>query len=86
VDKVRTEWGFRGVLVKFKLEVGLSEAQLLEVAEQARVHSQANLMAANTLEGMQDWAIIGSGPGSYRKVSRVEFAERLLDAVEESKR
>ena len=33
VDRVRTDWKFRGVLVKFKLEVGLTDEQLLAVAE-----------------------------------------------------
>lgn len=82
IDKVRAEWGFRGVLVKFKLEVGLSEAELLDVAERARVHSRADLMAANTLEGMHDWAVIGAGSGSYRKVPRDELADQLLEWAE----
>ena len=82
VDKVRAAWGFAGVLVKFKLEVGLSEPELVEVAERARVHSAADLMVANTLEGMREWAVIGTGPGGYRKVTRAELADRLLDLVE----
>jgi phosphopantothenoylcysteine synthetase/decarboxylase len=85
VDYVRAEWGFRGVLVKFKLEVGLSEAELEEVAETARRHSHADLMAANTLEGMHDWALLG-GAGGYAKVPRAELADRLLDRVEEAAR
>ena len=36
VDKIRSEWHFAGVLVKFKLEVGLSESELQAVAEKAR--------------------------------------------------
>jgi phosphopantothenate-cysteine ligase/phosphopantothenoylcysteine decarboxylase/phosphopantothenate--cysteine ligase len=82
VDKVRTEWGFAGVLVKFKLEVGLGEAELLEVAERARVHSGADLMVANTLEGMHEWALVGAGQGGYRRVTRDELADYLLDRVE----
>jgi phosphopantothenate---cysteine ligase (CTP) len=81
VDKIRPVWGFVGVLVKFKLEVGLSEAELPEVAERARVHSGANLMVANTLEGMHEWAFVGAGPGGYRRVTRTELADCLLDAV-----
>jgi phosphopantothenoylcysteine synthetase/decarboxylase len=82
VDKIRPVWGFAGVLVKFKLEVGLTEAELLEVAERARVHSAADLMAANTLEGMHEWAVVGAGPGGYRRVTRAELADYLLDRVE----
>ena len=33
IDRVRRDWGFRGLLVKFKLEVGVSDEQLLAVAE-----------------------------------------------------
>ena len=40
VDQVRSQWGFAGVLVKFKLEVGLSEDELRRVAEPARLHSR----------------------------------------------
>ena len=78
VDKVRTEWGFAGKLVKFKLEVGVSEAELEDIAERSRVHSRADLMCANTLEGMHDWALIGAGPSGYRRVARAELAAHLL--------
>jgi phosphopantothenoylcysteine synthetase/decarboxylase len=81
VDKVRTDWGFRGVLVKFKLEVGVSEAELLDIAERSRMQSGADLMSANTLEGRHDWAYIGAGAGGYRRVNRDELADGLLDAV-----
>jgi phosphopantothenate-cysteine ligase/phosphopantothenoylcysteine decarboxylase/phosphopantothenate--cysteine ligase len=82
VDKIRAEWGFAGVLVKFKLEVGLSKSELLVVAERARLQSRADLLVANTLEGMHDWALIGAEPGGYARVSRNELADRVLDAVE----
>lgn len=81
VDKIRSDWNFSGVLVKFKLEIGLSESELRDVAEKARIHSGADLMAANTLEGMHDWALLG-GTAGYAKVPRAHLAERLLDAVE----
>jgi phosphopantothenate-cysteine ligase/phosphopantothenoylcysteine decarboxylase/phosphopantothenate--cysteine ligase len=82
IDRVRTEWGFAGTLVKFKLEVGVSDGELLDVAERSRVHSGADLMCANTLEGMGDWAFIGPGPSGYRRVSRAELSSVLIDAVE----
>ncbi len=83
VDRIRGEWGFKGVLVKFKLEVGLSDSQLLEVAEQSRVQSDADLMVANTLEGMNAFAYLGPVGGRYEKVERSDLARRLLEAVEE---
>ena len=55
--------GFGGILVKFKLEVGISEEELREVAERARLHSRADLLVANTLEGMNDWGAPGRSAG-----------------------
>jgi phosphopantothenoylcysteine synthetase/decarboxylase len=86
IDKVRTEWGFQGVLVKFKLEVGIGEQELLEIAERSRQHSAADLMVANTLEGAATWAYFGPVGGRYNRVSRRELSDRLLDAVEECHR
>lgn len=82
VDKVRAEWGFGGVLSKFKLEVGVSDAELLDGAERSRAHSAADLMCANTLEGTHDWAFVGAGPEGYRRVSRAELPAAVIDALE----
>lgn len=82
VDQIRSPWGFRGVLVKFKLEVQVSEEKLLEIAERSRRQSAANLMVANTLEGMNAWAYIGPLEGGYQRVEREQLAARLLDAVD----
>jgi phosphopantothenoylcysteine synthetase/decarboxylase len=83
IDKVRAAWGFAGTLVKFKLEVGASDGELLDVAERSREHSKADLMCANTLEGMHDWAFVGGGQAGYQRVGRGELALVLIDAVEQ---
>lgn len=83
IDLVRGEWGFRGLLVKFKLEVGVSDEQLLAVAERSRTHSAADLMVANTLEDAGFWAFLGPLEGQYQRVPRRELAERLLIALEQ---
>ncbi len=82
IDLVRGAWGFRGVLVKFKLEVGVADEQLLDVAERSRQHSGADLMVANTLEGSGHYAFLGPLNGAYRRVGRRELPARLLEAVE----
>jgi phosphopantothenate---cysteine ligase (CTP) len=81
VDKIRSEWGFRGTLVKFKLEVGVNEEALLTIAEKSRLASQANWMVANTLEGAAEWAFLG-GEGGYTKLPRPELPATLMDAIE----
>src|SRR5262245_53788777 len=83
IDHIRQPWGFTGVLVKFKLEVGLNEPELLEVAETARQQSAANLIVANTLEGALHWAYIGPIANRYERVTRRELPDRLLLAVED---
>jgi phosphopantothenate-cysteine ligase len=83
IDKVRNEWGFRGILVKFKLEAGIGEAELQTLAEPSRLQSQADLLVANTLEGAQQWALLGPLRDSYARIARAELPERLLEAVEE---
>lgn len=81
VDQVRGPWAFKGTLVKFKLEVGLDEAELQRVAEASRLQSQADLMVANTLEGASSWALLGRDD-NYHRVERGRLAEELLTAIE----
>jgi phosphopantothenoylcysteine synthetase/decarboxylase len=84
IDCVRGEWSFRGLLVKFKLEVGVSEEQLLAIAERSRQQSAADFMVANTLEGANEWAYLGPLDGPYQRVPRSELAQRLLTALEQN--
>ncbi|MCS7167263.1 MAG: phosphopantothenoylcysteine decarboxylase [Gemmatales bacterium] len=82
VDQIRRDWGFQGVLVKFKLEAGVSEETLLARAEASRINSAADLMVANLLESVATTAWLGPLAGQYRKLSRQQLAPALLDAVE----
>ncbi|HKI30900.1 MAG TPA: phosphopantothenoylcysteine decarboxylase [Gemmataceae bacterium] len=82
IDRVRPDWGFRGVLVKFKLEVGVEDARLLEIAERSRRHSSADLMVANTLEGAGAYAYLGPVDGHYQRVERRDLAARVVDVTE----
>jgi phosphopantothenoylcysteine synthetase/decarboxylase len=82
IDRIRSDWGFRGLLVKFKLEVGIGDDRLLEIAERSRRHSGADLMVANTLEGSASWAFLGPLKEGYQRVGRGELAARLVDALE----
>jgi len=80
IDRVREPWGFRGVLVKFKLEVGTTDAELLAIAERSRLDSRADLMVANTLEGAAEWAFVGDG--EYDRVARSKLAAEVIRRVE----
>jgi phosphopantothenoylcysteine synthetase/decarboxylase len=85
VDRIRTDWRFGGVLVKFKLEVGVTEDELKQIAETSRQQSQADWIVANTLDGASDWALLGNGL-EYERVTRDALASTLLDALEKAVR
>jgi phosphopantothenoylcysteine synthetase/decarboxylase len=82
IDLIRSDWGFRGVLVKFKLEVGVSDERLLEIAERSRRQSGADLMVANTLEDHDSHAFLGPVNARYEGLGRSALAERLLEELE----
>lgn len=86
VDRFRPQWGFLGLLVKFKLEAGLGDNELVDVAEESRVRSNADVMVANTLEGAAHWAFLGPIDGRYERVPRRELPERLLLHLEQLRR
>jgi phosphopantothenate---cysteine ligase (CTP) len=83
VDRVRKDWGFRGILVKFKLEVGIGQSELLDRAERSRLESNADLMVANTLETKSRWAHVGPLNGQYERVERGQLPYRLLETIEQ---
>ena len=81
-DRVRSPWGFRGVFVKFKLEVGVSDEELRAIASKSRAQSDADIIVANTLEGKDAVAWIGDRQGGWDSVVRAELARRLIERIE----
>ncbi|HEX8913082.1 MAG TPA: phosphopantothenoylcysteine decarboxylase [Humisphaera sp.] len=84
VDLFRTRWGFGGLLVKFKLEVGITRDRLIEIGQASRAASGANYLVANTLE-----MVDGPGAGAYllsdtgaEWVGRADLAARLRALAE----
>jgi len=60
----------------------LDDIQLLEIAERSRVHSGADLMVDNTLEGAGAHAFLGPLAEGYQRLNRGDLSARLLDALE----
>lgn len=56
VDMFRLRWNYRGLLIKFKLEVDLTDADLIQIGSVSRLTSQADLMVANSLDHVQSAA------------------------------
>lgn len=79
IDLFRTRWKFNGLLVKFKLEVGITPEQLIEVGQKSRKASGADYLVANTLDmlhGSRAGAYLLSDAGS-EWIARPELAGRL---------
>jgi phosphopantothenoylcysteine synthetase/decarboxylase len=68
VDLFRTEWGYRGMLVKFKLEVGKTPQQLLEIGRRSRLAMTAG-------DGAGAYLI---GPQGEEWIPRADLPARLL--------
>lgn len=83
VDRVRQPWGFGGLLVKFEIEAGLSEQELVDAAEASRQQSAADVIVANTVEGEAHWAYLGPVGDRYERVTRRELPDRLVLALED---
>lgn len=74
------------LLVKFKLEVARSEAELLEIARQSRAASDADFLLANDLAQMTDAAhpallIDRAGDVIARMDTTMELAQGVCDAL-----
>lgn len=83
VDLFRGEWGHRGLLVKFKLEVGVAADELIRIGQASRRASGADYLVANTLDmvdGERAGAYVISETG-FEFVPRPHLAQRLADLV-----
>lgn len=83
IDRFRKSWGFAGILVEFRVEVGIGETELIERAELGRERSGADLVAATTLDGAAHWAYLGPRTDRYERVARRELPDRLVLTVED---
>lgn len=77
IDLIRDPWGFQGQLVKFKLEVGISEQELIEIAKSSRETSDADFIVANCLEWSRHYAYIVNRQGGYRRTVRKYLPKKL---------
>jgi phosphopantothenate---cysteine ligase (CTP) len=83
VDLFRNEWGYRGLLVKFKLEVGLRKDELIAAGKKSREASGADYVVANTLDMVE-----GQGAGAFligqdghEWVEREKLPARMVELV-----
>jgi phosphopantothenate-cysteine ligase/phosphopantothenoylcysteine decarboxylase/phosphopantothenate--cysteine ligase len=78
VDLIKSEWQFQGQLVKFKLQVGMSNIELLNIARRSMIHSHADFIVANCLEWSKKRAYVVDGITlKSTDVTRKELPEAL---------
>jgi len=82
IDLIRVQWNFAGCLVKFKLEVGISDSELIEIAKNSRDASDADFMVANCLEWSGYYAYVIGRDDVAKKVSRKQLPKALDEAME----
>ena len=86
VDQIRSRWGFKGKLVKFKLQVNVSDDELIAIAKKSRAFSKADYIVANSLEYFNDWNAFKMFIVNYQDevipCPRQELAARLLEMLE----
>lgn len=81
IDQIRRPWGFTGKLIKFKLQVGISDVELLAIAKKSRRDSEADLIVANCLEWSQDRAYIVNDKDQVESVERHNLPQTLAKAL-----
>ena len=83
VDDLRFKWGYTGTLIKFKLQVDMSDEELIEIAQKSRIDSEANYIVANCLEWCRERAYIIS-ENSVINVKREYLPKTLYQLVEKN--
>ena len=83
VDLFRGAWGFKGMLVKFKLEVGIPREGLIKIGQASRAASGADYLVANTLDmvGGESAGAFLLSDGGEEWVRRAELAGRMAALV-----
>ena len=81
VDQIREPWGFNGKLVKFKLQVGISDKELIEIARKSLAVSKADFIVANCLEWCRERAFVIGADGSCENVSRAKLPDALWERL-----
>jgi phosphopantothenate---cysteine ligase (CTP) len=85
IDLFRSTWGYRGLLVKFKLEVDVTTEALVQIARISRANSGADYLVANTLEmlhGDEAGCYLVSANGE-EWIPRCNLAYRCRELVEQ---
>jgi phosphopantothenate-cysteine ligase/phosphopantothenoylcysteine decarboxylase/phosphopantothenate--cysteine ligase len=78
LEAIRRDWGFKGQLVQFKLEVGINDEELIARARAALERSGGDLCVANCLEWAKEAALLIDRDGRVERVDRAKLPAALV--------
>lgn len=82
VDKIREPWGFKGILIKFKLQVNMTDEELIRIATKSMQTSDADWIVANCLEWCHERAYVVGRNGKGIHTTRDYLPTMLLNIIE----
>jgi phosphopantothenate-cysteine ligase/phosphopantothenoylcysteine decarboxylase/phosphopantothenate--cysteine ligase len=82
IDDIRTLWNFKGTLIKFKLQVGMSDKELIDIATKSMKDSKADMIVANCLEWCNKSAYIITSNRCI-SVDRKNLSDEIEKFIEE---
>jgi len=84
ISKIRNEWGYKGILVGFKLLVDSSREELIAAARESVIKNGCNFVVANDLRSLQegDHRIILVTESSEEDISSLINASQIIKKIE----
>ncbi len=79
IDEIRG-WGFKGKLIKFKLQADICDDELLKIARKSRTDSDADIIVANCVEWARDRAYI-IDKDQESNIERTELPKALYEKI-----
>lgn len=87
INKVKNEWGYKGILVGFKLLVGSTEDELIAAAQRSVVENNCDFVVANDLHDLKQnnhkIMLVGKDWVTHHK--KEEAVVAILDKIKELK-
>ena len=83
IDRLKSQWGYTGLLVLMRVDADATDHKLLELGEGHRTRAAAELLVTTTVSGEGLWAFVGPSDGRYDRVPRRELAERVILQLED---
>lgn len=87
INKVKNEWGYKGILVGFKLLVGSTEDELIAAAQRSVIENNCDFVVANDLHDLKQnnhkIMLVGKDWVTHHK--KEESVGAILDKIKELK-